>query len=185
MVWPLLAIAGTAALSGFMQQKAAGEQALRTNKELIRVNKANLQRNLITQGIMAQQRAQQLLQIRDAEAGLNRASLTASSDAGVTAAASGTVGASVDAVQSDIDMKFSEAKLRLEEEAELQTVNYNNELYALLQNAQSGQHTLVDVGAARGSKYAPLLQGGMAAFSAYASARMDLGLGKGGAQTST
>jgi hypothetical protein len=62
-------------------------------------------------------------------------------------------------------------------------VNYNNELYALLQNAQSGQHTLADVGAARGSKYAPLLQGSMAAFSAYATARMDLGLGS--AQTST
>lgn len=185
MVWPLLAIAGVGALQGAMQQKAAGEQALRTNKELLRVNKLNLQRNLFTQGIMAQQRAQQQLQIRDADANLRRQGLVAASEAGVTASASGTVGASVDAVQADIEMKFSEARLRLEEEQELQDVNYQNELYALLQNAKSGQHTMVDVKAARGPWYNPLLQGGAAAFSAYASARMDLGLGRGETSTST
>ena len=77
-------------------------------------------------------------------------------------------------------MKFSEAKLRLEERLS-QTVTQQRAVRPPPE-CQSG-HMLADVGAARGSKYAPLLQGGMAAFSAYATARMDLGLGS--AQTST
>lgn len=182
MVWPLLVMAGMSALGTMQQQKQAGEESFRTNQELLRVNRANLQRSLIQQGIAAARRSQEIISNREAQASLEAQRLAAGGGQIATAAAAGTVGASVDAVESDINMRFSQAKLRIEEEDELQQLNYNNEMYALLENTRAGQQTMIDVAAARGNKWAPLIAGASTAFGAYASANMNLGLG---ARTST
>lgn len=182
MVWPLLAMAGMSALQTMQQQKQAGEEAFRTNKELLRVNRANLQRSLIQQSMAAARRSQEIMQNREAQASLEAQRLASGGEQIATAAAAGTVGASVDAVQSDIAMRYSQAKLRIDGENELQELNYNTEMYALLENTRAGQQTMIDVAAARGNKWAPLIAGASTAFGAYASANMNLGLG---ARTST
>jgi len=52
------------------------------------------------------------------------------------AAAAGTVGSSVDAIQNDVQMKWGEAQAQQRENHELDIINFNNELEAISASAE-------------------------------------------------
>jgi hypothetical protein len=98
------------------------------------------------------------------------------------AAAAGTVGASVDAVASDVRMRWGEAEAQQRENVQQDLTNFNNELEALSISMEEGvqrerryEYNGPSQGAILGNA---LLAGASTYMQVYGSRKMALGLGK-------
>lgn len=175
MVWPLIALGGLQALQGFQQRSAQYEAQAAQNKAIREANLLNTQRVGFQVGILNVQRGEQVRQLAQRKAEVGQAELQELSSAGNNAAASGTVGASVDAVQSDIQLQFERARTGIEIENEIETQNFNTALYELL---QGGQDQLIKAVKPNGPSDLAILGGAAAsAAGSYFGSKMSLGLG--------
>ena len=201
-MWPLLAMGGLSLLQQNQQRKQQKiqnqmdiqasaiqirERALdhtAESKAIQDANQRNFQASAFRVGMLNVQKAQEVRALEQRRFETISQEQSALGTAAVNAAASGTIGASVDAVQSDIQMAFDRMRGQINEENELNALNYNTALYDLV---TEGQNQLVTASEYRRSEvYKPqkLISGwgmlGNAAMSVggmYLSQRMDLGLG--------
>jgi hypothetical protein len=186
MVWPLIAMA---AMSMMSQNKAAagaaGQSAERAwdsvaqSKAAMEANTKNYQAQSFRVGMLNVQKAQEVRALEQRKFDASAGEQAALGSAAVNAAASGTVGASVDAVQSDIQMAFDKVRSQITDENEMNALNFNTSLYDLITN---GQNQTIKVGEFRNAPKGPSQwemagQAAIAVGGQYASAKMDLGLG--------
>jgi hypothetical protein len=186
MVWPLIAMA---AMSMMSQNKEAAGAALSArdraldwteqSKATMEANQKNFQAQAFRVGMLNVQKAQEVRALEQRKFDAGQQEQAALGSAAVNAAASGTVGASVDAVQTDIQMAFDRVRAQISDENELNALNFNTELYDLITN---GTNQIMSSGNFRKSPKG-VSQIGMAAGAAfqvagtYVGAKMDLGLG--------
>lgn len=188
MSWGLTKIAvgvGVSVLGSSMAANASAKQAgaisLAENRAIAKHNMNQIVRNSYRTGMANLQ-----LGMQKKQAAMQGFSITAQgqqvlSAATANQAASGTTGASADAVVNDIKMKVGEAKNYQDEQYEMMLTNYNNELEANRMNALSA---VVDAkhyeyqGPSVGQMWGgALLQGAVNFAGDYAKRRIDLGLG--------
>lgn len=178
MALPLLLAAqfGLSALQGLQQRKQLQEQNVAENSAIIEANRKNTQRVGYQTGLLRVQRAQQVKALNQRRADLSQFELSALSQAVNNAAASGTVGASVDAVQMDVQKQVEKERAKIQEENEVGAYNFNVELESLL---QSGRDAIQQGVRSKAPSKASIFLGAAAnTFAGYAQAKMNLGLGQ-------
>lgn len=178
MALPLLLAAqfGLSALQGVQERKKLVEQNIAENRAIAEANRTNTQRVGYQTGLLQVQKAQQIKTLNQRRADLGEFELSALSQAVNNAAASGTIGASVDAVQMDVQKQVEQERLALEEENEVNAYNFNEQLTSLL---QSGMDAIQRPSKLRAPSRASILLGAAAStFGTYAQAKMNLGLGQ-------
>lgn len=186
MVWPLIAMAGMSMMQQNQQGKAtalaAKDRALDNiaeSKAIMEANRKNFQQTTYRIGMLNVQKAQEVRALEQQKFEVGAQEQQALGSASVNAAASGTVGASVDAVQSDIQMAFDKVRDQITDENELNALNYNTALYDLITNGQNELITQAQFRKAPGgaSQLQMLGNAAMEVASKYVSQKMDLGLG--------
>lgn len=185
MVWPLIAMAAMSMMQQNQQAKGAAdaaagraEDSIAQSKAIMEANRKNFQQTTFRIGMLNVQKAQEVraLEQRKFDAGAQEQAVLGS--AAVNAAASGTIGASVDAVQSDIQMSFDRVRAQISDENELNALNFNTALYDLVTNGQNAQQTAYYRKESNGpSQWSMLGSAGMQVAGSYLSQKMDLGLG--------
>lgn len=183
------------AFSGASSAKAANKQAARnyinqlkasesTNKAIAEANLQNTIRTGYRAGILNVQRGQAKAQAVRAGFDVSSKSLQALGQSQANAAASGTTGASVDAVMDDIRRKTDEAQGQVDSAWEDTQFNFDNQLNDLIQQGvdslQSAQRPDTQGPALQSPGQAALLAGIGTAVSfgtQYATSKMQLGLG--------
>lgn len=134
-MWPLLASAGFSFVQGQLQSKALAQQSIAQNKAIMQANELNQAKTGYQLGLLRVQRGQQLQDLAQRMTDLGTQELSVLGSAINNASASGTGGASVDAVQTDYQMQFNRARAQIQQENENQAYNFNANLTTLLQNA--------------------------------------------------
>lgn len=179
--------ANTAALNqrtaGLYQERDALDANLATNTAIAAANLQNTIRTGYKTGLLNVQRGQARRQALAAQNALGVQGLQALSQNGANAAASGTMGASVDAAVSDIEMKLSDARTMQMENENLTMINFDTQMHDLL---QQGQDSLRAADKSKVTKTAEakiigmgeaLLKTGMDMAGKYLSSQMSLGTG--------
>lgn len=186
MVWPLIVMAGMSMMQQNQQAKSSALQAKdraldsqAESKAIMEANTKNFQAQAFRVGMLNVQKAQEVRALEQRKFEASAGEQAALGTAAVNAAASGTIGASVDAVQSDIQMAFDRVRAQISEENELNALNFNTALYDLVTD---GQNQLITAGpfrkAPKGqSQWAMAGNAAMQVAGTYLGAKMDLGLG--------
>lgn len=175
MVWPLIIMGAVSALGASQQRNAEAKASAGDSKAIREANTKNFVNTTMRVGLLNVQKAQQKKALQQAKADVGASELQALSTAGNNAAASGTIGASVDAVQTDIQQAYDRQRALISEENEANAQNFNTELYDLITNGSNAINP--------GRKYKPTSDLAIAANTAltvgsrYYGAKMDLGLG--------
>lgn len=181
MVWPLIIGAAVSVVGDSQKNNAGYKDQIGQNKAIREANLANTGRVGFQVGLLNIQRGQRLRQASQARADLSQAEILAASESGNNAAASGTVGASVDAVQMDVQLQFERARAELDLGNEMDALNFNTALHDLI---QGGQDSLIDPVKTTGMSDAAIVgKAVVSAVGTYYSDKMQLGLGKSNAPT--
>lgn len=184
-----MSVLGSAS-SGNKEAKAMANQSINENKQIIRGNdalvKANVANTIRTGyrvGLANLQRGLQKRQEVQQGFGISKAGTDALGQASANAAASGSIGASADAVLNDIHMKVGEAQAELQNQSELNTLNYNTQLSTLAMDGEAAirSDTLEPTTGkipSQGDIWGNALAVGVSSFAtSYLSSKMKLGLG--------
>lgn len=142
-MWPLYALMGASTVMNIMGQSSAAnaqaeqlsKQSNAENEAIAKHNMSQIVRNSYRAGILNMQLGLQKKQAAQQGHKLTAQHLAVRGLAESNIAASGTVGASAEAVLSDIDMKLGEAQAQQRDNNEMMLVNYNNDLEVLKMNA--------------------------------------------------
>jgi hypothetical protein len=175
MVWPLLIMGAVSALGASQQRNQEQKAAAGDSKAQREANSKNFANTALHAGLLNVQKAQQKKELQQAKADIGASELQALSTAGNNAAASGTIGASVDAVQTDIQQAFDRQRALVSEENEANAQNFNSELYDLITNGSRAINPGRKVKSA--SDLAIAANTALQIGSRYYGAKMDLGLG--------
>lgn len=114
--------------------QAGLEQQRKQNDAIAKADLQSLINANFTAGLLNLQRSMQKRQTAADIARLGETKLQALASAEVASAASGTIGASVNAVAADIKMKVGEAILEQRDQNDMNTLNHQTNLYQLYQN---------------------------------------------------
>lgn len=194
MVWPILAAAAIGGLSSASGAKSANAQSraeyinalnnnVATNEAIGEANLTNTIRTGFRAGILSVQRGQARLQATRAGIDIGQLAKTVLSQNTASAAAAGTVGASVDAVAKDTQKKMDEALIENEMNLGTQEFNFDIQLNDIvnqgldsLQTARTMDYTGVHQKSVSGA----FLSGAASSLAmygmSYMSANMSLGL---------
>ena len=176
---------GTSLLSSNAAAKSGAADASRASKaegDAIAKERLNTTiRNSYNTAFAQMQLGLRKKQLSQQGAGISAARLAAKGDAALATASTGSIGASTQAVLSDIDMK-SQAALDMTTDAFESAVDtYNNDLNMMVLNTDRSAPTVRPVqytGPSTGEMIGGALLSGAASFvSGYASRKMSLGLG--------
>lgn len=175
-MWPLLIMGAMSMMQQSQQRNGEAAAASGETKALKEANAKNFQNTAFRAGLLNVQRAQQKKELQQNKADLGAAELGAVSTVANNAAASGTIGASVDAVQTDVEMAYDRQRALISEENEANAQNFNTELYDLITNGSNAIQT------GRKQRYASdfaiAANTAIGLGSRYIGAKMDLGLGQ-------
>lgn len=187
-MWWAIAAAAASALSSAnaagQQNKALARENIAQNEAIIKANVANTIRTGYRTGLLNMQRglsrrmAQQKGFEQTKEAGAALGVVTANQ------AASGTIGASADAVAQDVRMKLGEAQAAQQDENELMELNFDTQLNELVQQGQDAVQSPVklELQSSSNIRNNALLAGLTTFGSMYAGSKFNLGLGNSGSQ---
>jgi hypothetical protein len=194
MTWGYIGVAAVAAGTSYLSQSAAAsgqaggidsqnQLVARRNKAVVEANVENTVRTGYRVGLLNLQQGQakkaQVQQGFDTRAAAQEimGSLTAN------AAATGTVGASAQAVEVDVLQRLGEAQAAQSEGWDLQLLNFNTQLVSILESGEdtlqgAGGEVVKAKGASEGQMLTNALVAGAASFASnYAMRTMNLGLG--------
>lgn len=195
MWWMLGAQAGLSALSSMLgggsQAKQANlqmadrlEQSRLRNEEVSRVNRLNLSNTMFNQGLMKMEDGmsrQQTLRNRQA---LGIGARQAKAEVSLVQGATGTIGASADAVLNDTQKKFNDAQEELARQRQLEAFRTNAGIREAYTNYYQSMGMLDTSGKGmrpQGTSLGSHLMGGLLSTgTAYLSRHISLGLGKKG-----
>ena len=173
-----VASSASAARSG---QRTANAVSLAEGKAITKERLNQTIRNSYSTALGQMQLGMQKRQLTQQGADISAARLMAKGDADANTAASGSVGASVDAVSADIDMKAQTALDMTEEQYENSVENYNRDLQMMVLNTNESTPNVnpnTYNGPSMGSIVGGAILGAGAQFAGqYASRKMSLGLG--------
>jgi len=190
MTWFLAGSAALSAGSSMLSRNAAANSGMRnanaTSKaegEAIAKERLNTTvRNSYQTAFAQMQLGLRKKQLAQQGAGITAATLAARGDVTLGNAATGSIGASTQAVLSDIDMKSQAAIDSTAEAHESMIEQYNTDLNMMVLNTEqsaTAPRAIRDVGPSTGEMLGMAALGGAATFaSGYASRKMTLGLGK-------
>ncbi len=176
-MWPLIAMAGFQMLGQMQQNKSAARQATEEAAAIREANDKNFSRTMFRAGMLDLQRADELRLLSQRKADLGTQEAQALGATANNAAASGTVGASVDAVQSDVQAQFDRARATISEDAERNLETFNMQLQDIVQNGQDQLQSVRKFRPVRTGEM--LLNTAISVGSVYAGQSMSLGLGQG------
>ena len=120
-------------------------------------------------------RGQRIKELVQRKADLTASELQELSSLTNNAAASGTQGASVDAVNTDLQMQYDRARASLQEEGEIDDFNFNQQLVQLLQDSRDSMSQLNHAKVPGWGQI--LFKAGMDTAMTYGQSRVSLGLG--------
>lgn len=175
----------TAYTSAQSQKSAAIKQgnavSLAEGKAIVRERLNQTIRNSYNTGLAQMQLGLEKRRMSQQGADISAASLAAKGNADALSAASGSIGASVQAVASDINQKADSALDMTRDSFEMSVINYNNDLDAMVMNTdQSAPQPRKNeyIGPSDGAILGQSLMAGASQFaSSYAMRNMQLGLG--------
>lgn len=186
-MWGYVAMAGVQALGSYFGGGGDASAINAHNREVARRNKAIVESNLENRirtgyqvGILNMQLSQQRMQHARHGAELGTTGLQASGTVQNNAAAAGQIGASVQAVQADVDMQVQQARQDLIRSWDATVTNYNTDLRSIIDqgnDAQLGADGQVQSGRSTSVGEA-LMQGAMAAGQHWLGSQIQLGLGR-------
>ena len=180
MIWPMLIMAAGSMMSDNSQRNADYKTQIAQNKAIREANTKNMIRTGYEVGMLNVQKGQKLMELQQRRAMVREAELVDLSSAQNNAAASGTIGASVDAVLTDVKMQYDKARADISAENEIDALNFNTALHSTI---QSGIDALKQGVKPTGmSDMAILGRAVVAGASQYAGDKMSLGLGQPGQQ---
>ena len=178
MIWPMLIMAAGSMMSDNSQRNADYKTQIAQNKAIREANTKNMIRTGYEVGMLNVQKGQKLMELQQRRAMVREAELADLSSAQNNAAASGTVGASVDAVLSDVRMQYDKARADISAENEVDALNFNTALHSTIQGGIDAlKQSVRPTGM---SDMAMLGRAGVAGASQYAGDKMSLGLGQQG-----
>lgn len=197
MTWFAVGAAAVAVVGSVYSSQQAGKSAAKQgsaaskaeNEAVIRSNTQSTIRNSYKAGMMNLQlglrKKQEVQEGYDVSAKAQQALGAVNANA----AAAGTVGASVDAIATDVNMKWGEAKATLRENHEQDLTNFNNELEALSVSAEGEvQHArhYEYMGPSSGEMWTGAALAGVSSFmGTYGMKRMSLNLGSSSGSTAS
>lgn len=174
--------ASASARAAGAQSRAEGEAVARERLNATIRNSYNTALAQMNLGLKKKQLSQQATDIR-------AATLAAKGDATLAAAATGSIGASTNAVISDIEQKSQAALDQTTDAFENAIENYNMELQMMVINTDQTAPTVRPVeyhGPSRGEMMGMALMQGLGSFASnYAMRKMSLGLGEPATQVSS
>lgn len=174
--------ASASARAAGAQSRAEGEAIARERLNATIRNSYNTALAQMNLGLKKKQLSQQATDIR-------AATLAAKGDATLAAAATGSIGASTNAVISDIEQKSQAALDQTTDAFENAIENYNMELQMMVINTDQTAPTVRPVeyhGPSRGEMLGSALMQGLGSFASnYAMRKMSLGLGEPATQVSS
>ena len=180
MSWGYVGVAAVGGGGDASAVNAQNRQTAARNKRIVEANLENRIRTGYQVGILNMQMAQQRMQHARMGADLGTQGLEVAGANQNNVAAAGQVGASVQVVKADIEMQLDQAKNDMHRSWDDQVQNYNTDLRTIIDqgnDAQQGADGQIIAAKSDGWKGA-LLQGAVAAGSAWLSNNMNLGLGK-------
>jgi hypothetical protein len=169
--------------AGLQEEALQWNQNVGANKAVAEANLQNTIRTGFKVGLLNVQRAQAKKNALQQGINLSRSVLQVTGAATANAAAAGTIGSSVDAVITDINMREGEALAQMDTDYQIQSDNFDTQLHDLLisgmDQLQSADNTSVrkttkpnDIG------FGEVLAGAaIQAAGSYISSKMTLGLG--------
>lgn len=161
--------------------KSAGAQSLAEGKATVAERLNTTIRNSYSTAASQMQLGLKKKQLSQQGAQISAAALAAKSDATLANASTGSIGASSQAVISDIEMKAQEALDMTTDSFESAVDNYNTDLNMMVVNTSQSAPTVRDVqyqGPSSGEMIGgALMSGAMSFASSYASRKISLGLG--------
>lgn len=122
--------------AGLQREAVALDQSSAENRALSDVNLQNTIRTGYKVGLLNVQRAQAKKAAMQAGVNLSRNALKAMGSAQANAAASGTIGSSVDAITQDIQMRVDEAGAQMGADYAAQEENFDTQLHDILLSGQ-------------------------------------------------
>lgn len=164
------------AASGHMAAKAQAREYVAQAKATTEANRENFSRMSYQIGLLNVWRGQGLAQLAQARSQVREQGLSDQAEVAANAAASGSIGASVDAAITDAELQVQRQLAALDIENELGALNYNTILRDLLLWGKGSQATVQR--APKQNALATILGYAAPAVASYASAYMKLGLGK-------
>lgn len=168
-----------AANSAKKQNKMLARQNIAENEAIIKANVANTIRTGYRVGLLNIQRGLTRRQMQQKGFDITAATQSALGATNANAAASGTIGASVDAVVNDIRMKQGEAQAQLQNDFEIEEMNFNTQLTELVHQGLDAVQAPSKLKLASNKDImGNALLAGLTTFgSMYAQSKFDLGLG--------
>jgi len=136
-MWPLLAIAGFSGISNYMQGAAQNKQTKADNAAKAKANLSTMRETAQVLNSLAVQSHELLSQAATARATATRQALIGKSTAESQAAAAGVHGASVDAVQQDIERELNWYKSDLSHNVDIEAFNAETQVRSVVANAKA------------------------------------------------
>lgn len=183
MSWFMAGSAAVTALSAAKSGAEAGQAASRVsiaqNEAIIKTNIANTIRTGYRVGLLNMQQGLLKRQAQQRNADTISQAKQVLGAVSANAAASGTVGASVDAVVNDVNMKLGEAQAQQAESWEISVTNFNTKLAELVQQGKDSINDAFKADIPSDSKVTSnaLFAGAVSFASSYFASKMKLGLG--------
>ena len=176
-MWQLAALAGANLLQGITQARASNKAAAAEAAAIQQANTQNTIRTAARAALIQAQLAAAAKQQAQAGFDIDRQKKQALGAASASAAASGTIGASVDAVQQEIDMAADEADSRLNAEWDLTLANAEQQLSDTVQSGLDALQSGRPVASVGSQALGLLLNTAASTASTYYMSKMNLGLG--------
>lgn len=159
------------------------QQNAATNKSIAETNLQNTIRTGYRIGMLNVQAGQQRKHAAESGFGLHRSKIKVLGAVTANAAAAGQIGASVDAVASDIEMQAENAQASLAEDHRIEELNIQHEFHDIVESGQDALQSAQNISVRRTLKPTKTkwqhiaLGAGANAAANYATQRMSLGLG--------
>jgi hypothetical protein len=194
VAWGIVAVGVASAVGSYAQSSASAgaaaqgadaqnRQVLKHNEAVVASNIENTVRTGFRVGLLNMQRGQARVAAVERGHDITSFAQQALSSASANAAAAGTVGASVEAVEADIYQKVGEEQSRLQRSWSTELLNFDTELHNLVTQGKDtirgadGEVAKVDISQSKMIGQA-VLAGAVSAASNYAMRNMSLGLGQ-------
>src|SRR5690554_5930977 len=168
-----LAQFGLQVVGGRMAAKAQAREYVAQAKATMEANRENFSRMGYQIGLLNVQRGQELAQLAQTRAQVREQGLSDQAEVAANAAASSSIGASVDAAIADTELQVQRQLATLDIENELGTLNYNTRLRDTILQGKDSQLTVQRV--SKPNALATMLGYAAPSVASYASAYMNLG----------
>ncbi len=167
-------------MGGNKQAEQAARISIAKNQAIVQANLANTLRTGYRVGLLQMQHGLMRQQAAQQGFDLTNSAQQALGQVAASNAATGAVGASADAVLTDVRMKLGETQARMDEDWQVQLQNYNTQLAEIVFQGNSAVQQAIEVDIPSSDEIFnnALMSAAVSFGSSYATSKMSLGLGQ-------